>query len=385
MSRRSALAIVSVGLHAAFFLALAWIPTPERIAIEEQPGATPIEIIELPGEEIAKPGAPVALAEEVTEEEQIAAPEIAAPLPAGPSSRSSSRTRTRAMPPGERAIDPAAATLPSPDVDTKAGTKPSANALALHGLRDLDDARATAPSPRFSPSAIGPKTGGTSKGTEDGEVFGPLDRGTPRTLADAGFTRDRKGNMVYREPSGHFVAKMLPDGRVHFKDKIVRGTPLGVTVPDLYTVVRKAQGRELWALQKSKLLKQTFELRLAVAIAFAEDNIDRRIKALYRELIDAWSADRPAVARRKTIFDRWDECDESMRVKLPGFEDATDTRIDDLRRTAGERARDEIHAFIRRHIPKGSEDAYGDPEIAELNRNRKSKARFAPYDDPKPR
>jgi hypothetical protein len=385
MTRPGAIAIVSIGLHAAFFLALAWIPEPAPLVVEEEIGSTPIEIIPWQGEETAKPGEPIAIANDVADDEQVAAPPIAAPLPAGPSSRSSSRKRARTEPLGERAIDPAAATVPSADIDTKAGTRPSSSALALHGLRDLDDTRATVPSPRFSPSAIGPATS-TAKGVDDGEpgIVGPVDRGKPRTLGEAGFVRDKKGNFVYHPPAKNFVAKMLPDGRVHFKDKIIKPVKdgIGVTLPDLYVIVRKAQKRELWAREKTQLLKNTFELRLAVAIAFAEDNIDRRLKALYRDLIDAWSADRPAPARRKTIFDRWDECDESMRVKLPGFEDATDSRIDDLRRTAGQRARDEIHGFIRKHIPKGSEDAYGDPEIVELNRKRKSKARFAPYADP---
>lgn len=384
MSRRGAIAIVSVGLHAAFFLALAWIPVPEPIVIEEI-GSTPIEIVPWQGEEIAKPGLPIAVTPDVADAEQIAAPPVAGPTAGGTATRSSTRTRTRTEPRGERAIDPAATTVPDVATDTKAGTRPTANALALHGLRDLEDRSATILAPRFSPSVIGPAP--ASSGRDDGEVaiVGPVDRGKPRTLEEAGFVPDKKGTLVYRAPGKNFVAKMLPDGRVHFKDKVIKVTPTSIALPDLYVVIRKAQKRELWALEKSKLLKQTFDLRLAVAIAYAEDNIDRRLKALYRDMIDAWSADRPAVARRKTIFDRWDECDETMRVKLPGFEDATHSRIDDLRRTAGERARGEIVGFIRKHIPKGSEDAYGDPELAELNRKRTSKARFAPYaDDDRP-
>ena len=70
-----------------------------------------------------------------------------------------------------------------------------------------------------------------------------------------------------------------------------------------------------------------------------------------------------------------------MRVKLPGFEHATDTRIDALRASAGGKARDKITSFIRKQLPKGSADAYPTEELEELNRRRHSKARFAPYDD----
>lgn len=380
MSRPGAIAIVSIGLHAGFFLALAWIPAPVPVVIEEI-GSTPIEIVPW-REEVTKPGVAETVATDVGEAPTAGAP-IADPSGEPPAvQHKPQRPRTQRVEPlGERVIDPAATTVPDVAEDTKSGTKPTANALALHGLRDLEDRSTATTAPRFSPSAIGPAP--ASGGRDDAAlgIVGPVDRGQPRTLAEAGFVPDKKGNLVYHPPAKNFVAKMLPDGRVHFKDKIVKITPTSILIPDLYTIIRKGQKRELWTLEKSKLLKQTFDLRLAVAIAYAEDNIDRRLKALYRDLIDAWSAERPALARRKTIFDRWDECDETMRVKLPGFEDATHSRIDELRSTAGQRARDEIHGFIRKHIPKDNEDAYPDTELAELNRKRTSKARFAPYED----
>jgi hypothetical protein len=381
--RRSAIAIVSIALHVAFFLSLALVPKPERVEPEEI-GSTPIEIVPW-REDVKKPGAPEPVATDAGEAPAAGAP-IADPSGEPPAVRpTTQRPRTRAVePPGEPSVDPASAiTPPTADSTTKSGTQPPAKALALHGLRDLADSNATVTSPRFSPSAIGPAPSVAKGGDDIGpQAADPVDRGTPRTLADAGFVPDRKGNHIYKSPQNNFVATMLPDGRVRFKDKLVQVSPTAIRGPDLYTIIRKAQKRELWANDKAKLLERTFDLRLAVALAFAEDNIDRRLKVLYRDLIDAWGADRPVVARRKTIFDRWDECDESMRVKLPGFEDATHSRIDELRKTAGQRARDEIHGFIRKHIPKSSADAYPEAELAELNRKRKSKQRFAPYDDP---
>ncbi len=241
-----------------------------------------------------------------------------------------------------------------------------------------DHGEASVPSPRLSSAQARALHG--HAGTDAGETDGEGDRaGQPRTLADAGFVRDRRGTYVYREPGGHFTARVGPDGRVHFKDHIVGVSEQGLALPDLYSVVRKAQKRELWSRDKSRLLALTFELRLRIAVDFAERQIDARLAALYRELIELWSADRPAIARRKTLFSRWDDCDERMRVSLPGFEDAADSPIDRLRHDAGAQARARIVEFVRKHLPAGSPDAYGDDELDALNRDRRSEQRFEPY------
>lgn len=204
----------------------------------------------------------------------------------------------------------------------------------------------------------------------------------PRSLAEAGFGRNRKGEQVYRAPGGQFSAILLPDGRMRFMDHLVTASPEEGFAPrmaGLPELIRKAQKRELWAHDKAVLSRRTFELRLAIAVAFAESRIETRLKELYRDLLEIWQAERPAEIRRVTVFERWDECDETMRVKLPGFEDTPDTRIDALRKGAGDRARDTINAFVRRHAPEGSADGYSASELEALNRRRRSKARFAPY------
>ena len=189
-----------------------------------------------------------------------------------------------------------------------------------------------------------------------------------------------EGNYAYREPAGHFTAKLLPDGRVRFKDHLFKPSPIGITLPDLYSVVTKAQHHDLWARDKAELMRRTFELRLAIAVAFAKRNIDARIKTMYRELLEVWGAsDRPAVARRKTLFEAWDDCHERMRVTVPGFEDVETTEIDGFRLDAASRARTTIVEFVRKQLPKGSADAFGDAELAQLNRRRKSQAKFSPY------
>jgi hypothetical protein len=46
---------------------------------------------------------------------------------------------------------------------------------------------------------------------------------------------------------------------------------------------------------------------------------------------------------------------------------------------AGRGARARVLAFIRRHLPAGSPDAFTETEIAELERHKQSSAAFVPY------
>jgi len=391
--RSTVLGIVSVAAHAAVLVVLANLPSPTRVRTID-PGEL-IEVVQWSGG-----GAQTAAPARRDDTRAIPQPAATTPPPPDPPARepdpppdTTSRPRPPARPPAiprapAPAIDPAAPSIGTAPTPPVAGEKPSPHALALHGLRERSTARAQLPSPRASPGiALDRSREHTVPAApDDAPSRAPVDDGLPRTLADAGFSRNRKGEHVYKEPAGHFTATVAPDGRVHFKDHLVTASKQDGFAPrmaGLPEIIRKAQRRELWAHDKAKLARRTFDLRLAIAVAFAESQIDRRLKSLYRDLLEIWSApERPAANRRITLFERWDECDESMRVKLPGFEDATDTRIDALRKSAGERARDTITAFVRRQLPKGSTDAYSEPELERLNRHRRSKARFAPYDAP---
>lgn len=270
-----ALLLASLALHGVFLLLVAGAPKPTA-AVQEETGPTAIELVPWrePAEK-ARPGAKGSVAPTVQDPASTPQPTAAAATPEQPEqARTTSRTRPRS---DDAAVEPAA-TTPTPAIDAEPSTpsKPAATALALQGLRDLDRGGGVAvPAPRISPSALGPASPGAAPaGPVLGDGGGTSD--TPGSLAEAGFVRDKQGRQTYREPGNHFTAVLLPDGRVSFKDVPLRPTATSVPMPDLYRVVRKAQGGELWALQKSKLLEQTFDLRLAIAVAFAEKNVDRR-------------------------------------------------------------------------------------------------------------
>lgn len=381
--RRTLLGIASLALHVGVIATLAALPTPVEVRPSEL--GDPIVIVEWNGE--VERTEPIATKAPTIVEP---APAIVEPVPDSKraTSRGHARTQRAASPPPVAAATPASPPDVEKDPGATAGDRPSPHALALQGLREHSTARASVPSPRATPGSLLPRGGEHTVPLPDGSPDGApgIDDALPRSLADAGFHRNKKGEWVHKVPGGQFTAKIEPDGRIGFKDHLVTANKQDGWAPrmaGLPELVRKAQKRELWAHEKTKLARRTFDLRLGIAVAFAEKNIDFRIRTLYVDLLELWSAtETPAVERRAKIFERWDECDETMRVKLPGFEDAVDTRIDALRKSAGQRARDKIDAFVRRQLPKGSADAYDDAELERLNRHRHSKARFAPYDTP---
>jgi hypothetical protein len=73
-----------------------------------------------------------------------------------------------------------------------------------------------------------------------------------------------------------------------------------------------------------------------------------------------WADDSISPAeRRQQLFKLWDDCPEDT--------------------AAGRQARQRIVRFIRDVAPRGTPRAYPDAELRELNKRRRSKARFVPY------
>jgi hypothetical protein len=194
---------------------------------------------------------------------------------------------------------------------------------------------------------------------------------------------------------GAFVARVAPDGRVSFDDRSSIG--VRVHIPDrsdlkrwlrdplnesesndglpppliegrfeMTDLVMRAVGQDPYSARKMALLDRTRDERMAMALT---ENRARLRAALLRtpaNLDRLWRAPGSSLAaKRRLLFTLWDECAEA------GSDEVVAT---------ARAVRATIEAFIRRRLPSGSGDAYGTDEIAELNRRRTSRARFAPYD-----
>ncbi len=192
----------------------------------------------------------------------------------------------------------------------------------------------------------------------------PVDGDAIRTPDDAGFVRARGGRWTYRnpEPKAAWTAELLADGRVHFSDPPL--TP--------------CRGKQCWLAQKQRLLDRTWDLRLGMAKGFTRKNIERQLRRINRDLLAIWTSDQPPHTRRALIFERWDECEESLTAELGPLDDAR-SEIDTLRVKAGEQARAAIIEFIRKRVPRDGPDRYTSTELIAMNERRHSTQRFAPY------
>ena len=376
--------LLSLAVHGALLLWWASLPEPPPPERDE-PDLRPIELVELPA--VASLPTPVPEPEPTDEPEPTPEP-TDEPEPTPTDDRP---PPTSPRPPdGGRRGDPSAPPTSS-DPATTDPTPPDgepSGSVSLLGLRGSSRSSSAAPSlrPELSPPPSLQRGQVVRKVAADASSGSGARDGNPRSLSEAGFRARRNGSQVFRDKAGRFKATLKADGRVVFQDLPVAVGRDPVTnvpkmaMPGLAEGLRAASGQELYQQEKKRLLEETFELRLALAVAFAKDKVDRRLKSLYRELLKLWQDDGTSeAARRRALFERWDECEEGLPVALPGFSGAASSELDELRRTGGEQARETIERFIRTQLPAGSPQAYTAEELRRLNAGRRSRGRFAPY------
>jgi hypothetical protein len=369
--------LLSTAVHVAVLAWWASLPEPPPRVVQADPDLRAIELVELPPVIEVEPEPPRADEPPRTDE-----PPSADEPPTAPVDRAVPRRPTGPRLPSE----PTGPEVPSEPTGPEVPSEPGG--VAIVGLRDGSRSSSTGPSLR--PSLPPPRVGRGHVVREVGAEGPPASTshdGKPRSFAEAGFRTRRNGTQVFRDATGRFTATLGADGRIKFKDMPVTiardpmtGAMKGIGMPGLAEGLRAASGQELYIQEKRRLLEETFELRLQLAIGHARDKVDRRLKSLYRELLEQWQDEGESAAdRRAALFQRWDECEEGLPVALPGFSGAASSELDDLRRSAGEQARDTIERFIQRQLPAGSPQAYTDEELRHLNAKRRSRARFAPY------
>jgi hypothetical protein len=116
-------------------------------------------------------------------------------------------------------------------------------------------------------------------------------------------------------------------------------------------------GKQRKSLAKRKLLQQTAELRAKMAAQSRGKREREALFVLMNDLASLWKDDtRTAAAKRRAIFEVWDDCDEG---------------------NTGVRARARIEAFVRQHVTGAV--GFTQAELAKLNAERRSSRQFDPY------
>jgi len=226
----------------------------------------------------------------------------------------------------------------------------------------------------------------------EGGTFGPSaapvdDGGSAPTLGEMGFEARPGGKYEYRDPDKRFTVAIAPDGRISFRTPPVRldlklGQQAKLRFGGPAEAAMRAGGQERLQRDKLRITKATEALRLRMAIAYTRARIEEQRAALPRELDRVWMAiGVPDDRRRRNLFQLWDDCEEPLLGAAIPLEDTNvDGELDRIRRQAGSEARKVIETYIRTELPKGSQIAFTDVELQELNQGRRSKARFAPYE-----
>jgi hypothetical protein len=377
---RAAPWLLSAALHLAVLAWWASLPDAVRRVAEAEPDLRAVELVELPPSIEVEPAEP--------EPDEPPEPSEAEPTPDEPTVPPDEPSTSRR--PQGTTPTPSGPETPAEPTEPELPSEPSTGGgVALLGLRG--ESRTATPGGSLRPELAPPSVGhgrSTRRVGSQHPTPSAFDDGKPSTLEEAGFRTRRNGKRVFRDATGRFTATLLADGRIKFRDMPVAisrdpmtGAMKGIGMPGLAEGLRAASGIELYQQEKKRLLEATFDLRLALAVSFAQDKLDRRLQSLYRELLDDWSDSSSSEAeRREALFRRWDECEEGLPITMPGFADSHGSELDDMRRSAGAQARETIERFVRRQLPSGSPQAFTAEELRQLNASRRSRARFAPYD-----
>lgn len=117
-------------------------------------------------------------------------------------------------------------------------------------------------------------------------------------------------------------------------------------------LMRKYGHFDPYASRKARLLDDTREEREERGAAFRAEQAGRSAELMQRSLEEVWARVPDAVGRRQALYELWSDCADDE---------------------AGLRARAMVIGWIRARLPRGSDGAFSDDELARL-------APFAPYE-----
>ncbi|MFO0725146.1 MAG: hypothetical protein U1E65_15300 [Myxococcota bacterium] len=264
-----------------------------------------------------------------------------------------------------RAAQPRAAArpevVPAPAPEAHAAETPPRGSVGEAGVlrtAPLDLALHADASGRSSTSL--PAPGDQGIGAVPGQTFGAHGDGLLPGLRPNG-----DGTYAYQERG--FTAVIERDGTVVFDNRLPISAFAGSLVTfDVTEAIIALHGDDPYYVEKLQFLKTSWPLRSKMCSAARKESLDLAVQNLRRTLKRVWSDEaRPIAVRRRVIFDLWDQCAENE----------SDPEV----ARAATMARATVLGFIHEVAPSSSPERYPEEELAELNRQRISRAEFRPY------
>ena len=166
---------------------------------------------------------------------------------------------------------------------------------------------------------------------------------------------------TYRTNKDTFTAHVGRDGKVRFDDKSnLRVEGLSGRFDTTDWLMRR-YGMDPYASAKLAFLDRTRDQRAEIAKVDRRERLGQSVGLMQRNLERVWATSAEVDARKRAVFELWDECEEQ------GDEDVKE---------ATEQARGMLVRWVQTKL-RGA-DAFTEEELARLNARRTSKAVFAP-------
>jgi hypothetical protein len=123
-----------------------------------------------------------------------------------------------------------------------------------------------------------------------------------------------------------------------------------------------------YASKKRAYLDATREERAQLRASHRSEQLEQTVMIIRKNLELAWASTTDMTARKKLLFELWDEIIEKPTGEESALAEASRT------------ARAQVIAFIRARLPQRGKDAYREDELAALNSVKQSKQAFSPYE-----
>ena len=166
----------------------------------------------------------------------------------------------------------------------------------------------------------------------------------------------------YESEKTTYIAKVRVDGTVDLVDKPnIQREGLGARF-DVSDAIMRAVGQDPYASEKRRFLDRTRDQRVAIGNEHKKATYQRSRQYATSAVLRAWNSAPDLAAKKRVLFELWDECAETGRADLVAG--AADARA-------------AIENFIQWKLV--GPDAYTAEELRAFNAKRSSKAVFAPY------
>ena len=199
---------------------------------------------------------------------------------------------------------------------------------------------------------------------------GPVPKGPDRLLKDERL-EEKKGpefELVPEKGGGfkfegkNFIAHIKPDGGLAFDNRFPIGFNKGGTFSfDITDLAMRGKKQDPYAAEKRRFIEFSEKMRTDMRNKALKEQRENALATLGQQLHDLWANGRSAAARRRDIYEMWEDCS------------------DDKNETLGRKGRHIIEDFIRTSLPSGSPEAYTAEELEKIASSREGLPPFKPY------